>query len=235
MGWRPRLPARSRAPTRGRTPATTETLAILSRVLAADSNCVDIGACEGSILRHIVELAPRGRHFAFEPLPAQAAYLRDRFLDVTVLPVALSDSVGVARFQYVTTNPGYSGLRRRQYPRADEQVETITVKMTTLDAALPETLPVAFVKIDVEGAELLVLRGGRKTLTRWRPHVVFEHGLGAADHYGVRPEHVYDLLAACGLQVSLMAEWLAGRGSLSRVAFARQFDRRINFYFLAHP
>jgi FkbM family methyltransferase len=212
-----------------------ETVEVLGRILSLDSNCIDVGAHEGAILRRLVELAPRGKHFAFEPLPMQAARLREHFPGATVCEVALSDSSGTTTFQHVVSRPGYSGLRRREYPRLDERVETIVVHTTTLDATVPETLPVTFVKIDVEGAELLVLRGAVKTLTRWLPYVVFEHGLGAADHYGTRPEEVYDLFRACGLRVSLMSDWLARRDALTRRQFARQFDRKLNFYFLAHP
>src|SRR6266852_4019276 len=46
-----------------------ETLAVMKRILKEDSNCVDIGAHSGSILRLMLECAPRGQHLAFEPLP----------------------------------------------------------------------------------------------------------------------------------------------------------------------
>jgi hypothetical protein len=71
-----------------------ETIAIMARVLTPASNCVDIGASEGSILRHMVALAPDGRHYAFEPLPGKASVLRAAFPTVEVLELALSDSPG---------------------------------------------------------------------------------------------------------------------------------------------
>ena len=46
-----------------------QTLAIMKRILQEDSNCVDIGCYQGSILREILRFAPKGTHFAFEPLP----------------------------------------------------------------------------------------------------------------------------------------------------------------------
>ena len=42
---------------------------LMSRVLSADSNCVDVGCHQGQFLREFLKYAPRGRHFAFEPLP----------------------------------------------------------------------------------------------------------------------------------------------------------------------
>ena len=81
------------------------------------------------------------------------------------------------------------------------------------------------------------MRGGTATLRRSRPFIVFEHGLGASDCYGTRPEHVYDLMADCRLRISLMGNWLESEGEkvLSRTAFVEQFDKDLNYYFLAHP
>jgi hypothetical protein len=67
-------------------------IAILSYVLREDSCCVDVGAHTGDLLAQMVRLAPRGRHWAFEPLPHLAADLRQRFPTVEVREAALSDS-----------------------------------------------------------------------------------------------------------------------------------------------
>jgi len=116
-------------------------------------------------------------------------------------------------------------------------VVEIQVRLLRLDDLLPSDLPIRFVKIDVEGAELQVLKGAVQMLRRCRPYVVFEHGLGAADCYGTRPESVFDLFTGCGLRLSLMNDWLAsgGRKTLSREAFAEEFNSARNFYFMAHP
>jgi hypothetical protein len=39
-------------------------VALLERELREDSDCLDLGAHAGSVLREIVRLAPRGRHVA---------------------------------------------------------------------------------------------------------------------------------------------------------------------------
>ena len=159
-------------------------LALLAEVLAPDSNCVEVGAHQGAILAEMVRLAPRGTHVAFEPLPHLAQDLHARFPGVEVHASALSDAAGEAEFVHVATRPGWSGFRERPYP-ADERVERITVPTERLDDVVSG--PVALVKIDVEGAERQVLEGARTTLVRDRPVVVFEHGLGSADHYGTEP------------------------------------------------
>jgi hypothetical protein len=93
-------------------------------------------------------------------------------------------------------------------------------------------------KVDVEGAELQVFKGAVETITRSRPLIVFEHGLGGADYYGTSPGDMYDLLAGrCGLRLFLMTEWLQsdGSASLNRNAFCTQFSSGANYYFLAAP
>lgn len=208
---------------------------VMGRVLRPDSNCVDVGCATGKLLAYMVKLAPAGRHFAFEPLPANAATLRRDFPGVSVHEVALSDAAGETTFQHVVSNPGYSGLRQRTYPSDHEKIETIRVALDTLDNVLPPDLTVHLLKVDVEGAELQVFRGALRTLRTHRPVVLFEHGRGGADHYGTTPEMVYDLLVGeCGLRISLLEDWLEGKPSLDRAGFVAQFQG-LHWNFVAHP
>jgi FkbM family methyltransferase len=212
------------------------TIAIMRRVLRRDSNAIDVGASEGGILSHIVRLAPAGSHMAFEPLPFQEERLRSTFPRVQVHGCALGATPGKATFQHVVRYPALSGLKRRVDLSPIEEVREIEVPVETLDRVVPEGFPIALVKIDVEGGELGVFRGGVVTLRRTRPVVVFECGLGGADSYNTEPEEIFDLVTeAIRLRLSLMDAWLAGRGSLSRAEFAQQFRNGVNFYFVAHP
>lgn len=204
---------------------------VLATVLTETSSCVDVGAHQGGILAQMVRLAPRGRHFAFEPLPRLAAALRARFPAVTVHELALSDGAGEATFQHVVDDPGYSGFRRRTYELAHPRIETLTVRTARLDDLLPPDLGIHFVKVDVEGAELEVFRGALRTLRRWRPYVAFEHGRGAADHYGTTPEMVHDLLEECGLSIFA----LDGAGPYGRAEFTAVFQAGARWNFLARP
>jgi len=213
-----------------------ETAEVMARILTSESNCLDIGAHAGSILRVMLHYAPHGRHVAFEPLPDFAAQLRSDFPQVEVCEIALSDASGPRTFEYVVRSPGFSGLRRRSYERPDEEVRTITVQTARLDDVVSAARPVALVKIDVEGAELQVLLGGVATLTRCKPFIIFEHGRGAADHYGTAPAQVYDLLVEqCNLRMNLMRRWLTGERPISRSDFIGLYESGREFYYLAHP
>ena len=213
-----------------------QTLAVIKRVLSADSNCVDIGCHKGAILREMFKFAPHGVHYAFEPIPELYWYLTESFPTGHIYHLALSDSPGVTTFHHVVSRPAYSGIRRRKYPGSEEVVEQIKVRQDALDNVLDAEFPVHFVKIDVEGAELAVLRGAVRVLRDNKPVVVFEHGLGGADYYGTKPEEVYELLSTrCGLRVSLMKRWLRNEKPLDLEGFVEQFNSGDNYYFIAYP
>jgi FkbM family methyltransferase len=211
---------------------TTE---IIQRVLGPSSNAVDVGCFRGKILDEMVRQAPAGHHVAFEPNPDLAARLRARFPAVTIHEVAVSDEPGTGEFHVLTQLPAQSGLLRRPTDR-DSDVRVIEVKVDTIDRLLPEHLPIGLVKIDVEGAEVNVLRGARETLRRWQPVVVFEHGVRTSQPYGTTPEMLFDLLADCGLNVSLLDRWLDGAPPFSRREFLHEkYDVRRHWMFVAGP
>ena len=112
----------------------------------------------------------------------------------------------------------------------------ISAKSELMDNVIPAGVKIDFIKIDVEGAELQVIRGGIETIRRNRPIIVFEHGLGAADYYGTRPEHMYEcMVSGCGFHVSTLKRFLEGLGELSKQEFVTYFDKGVEFYFVAYP
>lgn len=213
-----------------------QTRAIIDRVLTPTSNCLDVGCHRGEVLDWMVARAPLGDHVGFEPIPALAEALELKYAAepaVRISRLALSDADGEADFNYVTSNPSYSGLERRSYDRPGERDESITVERARLDDAVPAGKTIDLIKIDVEGGELGVLRGAGRVLREQRPVVVFEFGLGAADHYGATPEEVYEVLAAAGLGVRTLGGFLAAAHRLTRPEFARLYRERIEYYFAA--
>jgi FkbM family methyltransferase len=190
--------------------------AVLASALSSDATYVDVGANRGQILREAVRVAPRGRHFAFEPIPAVAAELMREFPSVDCRQMALGAHADTAQFCHFRSLDGWSGLRRSN-EITDQQgdPEYITVKVSTLDTELGELQP-RVVKIDVEGAELEVLEGARGLLARARPLVIFEHVASAAALYGHPPVAVWDLLDELGYETFSVL----GDGPVGRAAFA---------------
>lgn len=140
-----------------------QTIDVINNVLTETSNCIDVGCHKGSVLKEILQVAPKGVHFAFEPIPelydALVSSFR-KFDNVIFYKDALCDTQGQTKFHYVVSNPGYSGLRKRRYDSPDEVINEIMVTTDILDRVIPEKVRINFIKVDVEGAEQLVLRGG---------------------------------------------------------------------------
>lgn len=200
--------------------------AALAYLLRADDNCIDVGAHSGDILAHIVRLAPAGNHMAFEPIPALAAELQREFPRVAVHNAAVAGESGSSTFEWVKTRPAVSSLRADPRVKGGEDIEQIDVKLVRLDDLV--TAPVAFIKIDVEGAEEGVLVGASETLARYRPLVAFEHGLSAAV-YGTSSGRIFDLLHAATLRVYSAS----GEGPYSRDQFDEVVQRGAVWNFVA--
>jgi FkbM family methyltransferase len=210
---------------------------VIKKALQHNSICVDVGCHKGYILRMMMHYAPKGKCYAFEPLPDLYRELVRLFRkkNVKLYNTALSNKKGISPFNYVVSNPAYSGFIRRHYRHNEEEI-MINVETDLLDNIMDPKQRISFIKIDVEGAELQVLEGAQNIIRRHKPIIVFEHGLGAADRYGTRPEDVYDLLLTkCGMRVSLLDDWLDNRQPLSKQEFHDQFYNRLNYYFIAHP
>jgi FkbM family methyltransferase len=111
-------------------------------------------------------VGPTGRVYAFEPDARAFAALVDHValnnLSDRVFPVAaaVSDTTGTARLRLASA----SGLSH-VVPEHDHDPNDVTVETMTLDdfCASASVRP-SLIKVDVEGAELMVLRGARETM-----------------------------------------------------------------------
>jgi FkbM family methyltransferase len=213
-----------------------QTVEVMFRVLRRNSNCLDLGAHGGKFLEHMIAIAPQGRHYAFEALPHIAQKLRERFPQANVYPVAVSDRSGESDFQFVENDPGYSGLRRREYDRPDPKITTIRVRVVTLDEIIPRNEKIAFIKIDIEGGEFHAIKGGIETIRRGMPVIVFEADSRSTGQYGVKPEDVYFLLTdALEYDLSTMERWLKRKKPYTLEEFDKNWYQGPEFYYLASP
>jgi FkbM family methyltransferase len=213
-----------------------ETIEVMFRVLRRSSNCIDVGAHRGAILRFMIDIAPRGRHYAFEPLPHIAPELKEGFPQAIVHQAAVSDQSGESEFLFVKNDPGYSGLRRRMYDRADPDIATIRVRVVTLDEAIPPGEKIAFIKIDVEGGEFHALKGGIEMIRRCKPVIVFEASSRSTGQYGVKSDDLYLLITkTLGYELSTMERWLKRKPRYTQQEFAENWNHGAEFYFLAAP
>jgi FkbM family methyltransferase len=202
---------------------------LLALTLKEDANCIDVGAYRGAELAEIVRVAPQGKHIAYEPLPLMHKYLTDHFPTVDVRWAALSNEVGERSFAYLKYMPGYSGFSERSYAKRS-QVEKITVRTETLDSSLPSGYVPDLIKIDVEGAEGLVIEGAINTISEHQPIVIFEHGKGGADYYNIQSRHIYELLNG---QAGLRIFDLDGNGPYNLSQFEESYARNNRWNYVA--
>jgi len=202
---------------------------LLQSVLQEDSNCIDIGAYRGRILAELVRIAPKGKHIAYEPLPHLNKVLRERFPLVDVRQAAVAEREGETSFTYVKSMPAESGFRERGHA-GERHIENLTVRTESLDACLPEGYVPALIKIDVEGAELQVFEGAIKTILKYKPVIIFEHGKGGATYYQTRPEQIYELLHK---QAGLELFDLDGNGPYTLEQFQEAFVSDVRWDYVA--
>jgi FkbM family methyltransferase len=152
----------------------------IQRLLWDGARCIDIGANVGRLTLAMANVVGRsGQVLAIEPGPRLCRRMREnialnpRLRDrITVLSVGLAETEGAMFWVECPDHPGNATLQ----DRAPERAEHSRVTVAPLDAVVGQQgwSQVDFVKIDVEGMELSVLRGAAGLLKESRPLIVFE-------------------------------------------------------------
>ncbi|MDP7725269.1 FkbM family methyltransferase [Mycobacterium sp. TY814] len=141
---------------------------------------VDVGASWGLFTYHLARrVGKSGQLYSFEPHPDNAPMLRKLGRarpNVHFSQAAVSDETGTAqllvpehRHRQVTAQ----GSLAHGFDGQGVDVRKIEVPLVRLDDVL-EGVDVDFVKIDVEGHEMSVLRGGAETFRRCGPAILIE-------------------------------------------------------------
>lgn len=146
--------------------------------VSRDSVVLDIGGNIGALATAFSKMAPDGRVYTFEPNPEMWAVLHETLSvnaarNVAVVPLACySDSLKLVKFY--SDQSFYKARSRVGEELAGARAfDVMTVGVD--DFCAKNSLVPAFVKIDVEGAEIHVLRSACATIERYRPAIVFEY------------------------------------------------------------
>ena len=170
-------------------------------VCRAGDTIVEIGASLGTdTVAYSDIVGAVGRVIAIEPLRYNLASLERvvaqlRHPNVRVLPYAVNDTTGDVRIWSPPEgkNTGMARLLREDDDGAFEEVPGVT-----LDDLEPELGAAALIVADVEGAEVRVLRGGHRYLTKHRPTIVVEANRDHLADAGEGLEALRDALANLG-------------------------------------
>lgn len=184
--------------------ARAELFAIWRHLQPGDIAC-DIGANKGSFIYWLSWWVRDGRVVAFEPQPELARGLKNicgviGLGNVTIEAKAVHQHAGEQQLYVpVGHQPGASLIRQEK--ETDDFVE-LSVPVVTLDDYFNEDDKVALLKIDVEGAELGLLRGAERILRRRAPLLVLE-----CENRHLAPgtvEDVFSYLASLGYEGSFV-------------------------------
>jgi FkbM family methyltransferase len=177
--------------------------AFYSQLPLHGATVIDVGAHVG---RHAVPLANlvgmEGACYAFEPIPSVRQMLvininQSGLNNTIILPFALGESNRIAEFNFIPNLPEESGLKKRHiYNAVPSEFQLITVQVRRLDDVVPILANVKFIKMDVEGGELDVLRGSTRILDESRPIVAFECGAAGYLGYGSNPDEIFEIFSS---------------------------------------
>ena len=198
---------------------------------------LDIGAHKGGYLYIMLQLVGNtGKIVAFEPQSILYNYntkLKKKFnwQNVTVEHIALSDVEGEATLLIPTNSksktsaPGATIVNNRE---RDDIGFTEKVATVSLDYyCTKNNIEPDFLKIDVEGNELNIFKGGINTLKKYKPRIIVECDAGYVGKETVL--ETFDFLKALGYTASFIHE--AERLPLEQFSFETHQTRGNNAFF----
>jgi FkbM family methyltransferase len=182
----------------------------LGKFLSAGKIFIDVGAAFGIYTLVASKLVGKsGRVIALEPTAQSFVVLRrnialNGLTNVLALPLAASLMKGKARL-YHGPEPGSNSLGKDASSGGGcEEVHTECLDRLMQQAGVEH---VDLIKMDVEGAEELVLRGANRVVTSMHPAIIFEVYPVAAARLGLSATGAWEMLAAWGYEF-----FVVGRG-----------------------
>jgi FkbM family methyltransferase len=160
-------------------PSVTE---LVKQIVKPGMNCLDAGANIGYFTVVLGRLVgAEGSIHSFEPFPENYELLmrniKENSLQTIVSPWQLAASeqrgTGTLFFRADALNDNYGSMFISDHAQ-DGHLQSIRVRRADLDSVLPENVPIHFVKMDIEGAEVHALQGMRRTIERYHPTMIIE-------------------------------------------------------------
>lgn len=204
--------------------------------LARDARVVlDVGANIGWYSLHIAAQEPDATIHAFEPVPTTFAKLSANIalngMGARVIAAShgLSDKPGSCEMFLPGTSGSPAASMSNLHP--SEESRRVTAHFSTMDTfvAAHGIERIDLLKCDVEGAELMVLKGGDASLARFKPAVLIELLRKWSAAFGYHPNDVLARFAALGYRC-----WGIEDDRLVEIAEVTEATIATNYVFL-HP
>jgi FkbM family methyltransferase len=194
---------------------------------------IDIGANVGWYTRILCQLvAQHGKVYAIEPIPQTFELLSSviqqlHLSNVELINCAISDTEGSAVMEIpLYESNGIENYYMARLCVSKDPTNSLQkkVNLRTLDSLFSEhPKNIIFIKCDVEGHELSVIRGASHLITQCKPAWLLEIS-GNPDDEGSPAEHVFRSLAAYGYA----PYWFDGQKLRKRITA----DTSTNYFFL---
>jgi FkbM family methyltransferase len=176
-------------------------------ILKKGDVALDIGVNRGDhLLQMVTAVGSTGLVIGVEAAPAMVELTRsalvaaglDRLRNVILHNVAVGETEGTAKFNFVKSQPGLSSLATRDIAQSYD-VEVLECRVTTIDNLLSDVARrIDFAKFDIEGAEFHALKGSTRLFNRDRPPMVFEFDKHSPEYFKFRTEELLDIFNAAG-------------------------------------
>jgi FkbM family methyltransferase len=160
-------------------------------------NIVDIGAQSG-LYSLFAKYLPKSTFYSFEPFPDTYRLLNDNIklndiTNVNTYNLAISDKEGET---VLNTSESHNGLHTLgTNPVRFTDVKQINVNTTTLDKFFfDKDISVDFIKIDTEGHEYHILKGGINTIKKYKPTIQLEWNKINMSQCGVNEDMLNNLI-----------------------------------------
>lgn len=186
---------------------------VIARYLKQGDVFYDIGANVGFFSLIAARLVgASGQVYAFEPVPANASLIQknaeiNNLRNITVFQKAISDNNGKGDL-IQTEHPGGAKLSVVDTPLNSPIKMIIPVEVISIDGLLinRDILPPKLVKIDVEGAEIQVLKGMSTTIGKYKPLVIYEVDHKNKDEFMFRIEQIDAFINEFGYKLKILED-----------------------------
>lgn len=191
-------------------------LELLPNLISADAISIDVGANYAYITHRLATLSPKGKVYAYEPIPAAHNTAKKiisyfKLKNVNLFPLAVGNENSEISFRVPLTDYGIASVglshcssrnndlpgRERYYNFNKEKI--INCRQVRLDDhLLPMISRLDFVKIDIEGAEFFALQGMHEMLKKFQPIIYIELYPFYSSGFGIKDEQIFDFLSDLG-------------------------------------
>jgi FkbM family methyltransferase len=203
--------------------------------LVSDGDTIfDVGANIGWYSNHLSKKLPNSLIYSFEPIPETFYQLKlntelNDSKNIILNNIALSAKKEKVTFYYSPLATGASSLVNIT---ESENIQKLECETNTLDDFFKSNnvQKIDFIKCDVEGAELLVFKGGFEIIKEFKPIIFTEMLRKWSAKFGYHPNDIILFFSEMGYKC-----FYSSNGKLNSIKYISEETVETNFFFLFEP